>query len=119
MPIDTTTNTGTGKNWQRTQTLAGLHGQVTGGHPPWGDIAVVFNTSKVSDMVVYPAIDSGDYACACDTNFTSHFCGEWRNETACKEFWYCKWGPQGGTYSDHGRPRGRPAAALLIGERGR
>eukprot|EP00039_Didymoeca_costata_P015210 m.254668 g.254668 ORF g.254668 m.254668 type:complete len:508 (+) comp16176_c0_seq1:191-1714(+) len=58
---------------------------------PWGDVAVVFNTSYIRDMILLTSIDTGDWTCACDTNFTTDFCTQWTNISSCHEFWYCHW----------------------------
>jgi len=57
----------------------------------WGNVGVVFKTSYVRNMTILTAVDSGDFVCACDTNFTTTFCKTWTNETACNKFWYCSW----------------------------
>ena len=58
----------------------------------WGDVAVVFNRSLVDPMVLYTPVDSGDYTCACDATFTTHFCSAWSTKSTYIANWYCKWG---------------------------
>jgi hypothetical protein len=57
----------------------------------WGDTVVVFNNSYVKDMIMFAPIDTGDVSIACNSTFTSDFCNQWANVSACEEFWYCEW----------------------------
>ena len=56
----------------------------------WGDVAVVFNNSAVSDTLLLTPMDSGDYTCDC-TSFSKQFCAGWSNQSACQHFWYCRY----------------------------
>lgn len=87
----------------------------------WGDVAVVFNHSVVRDMVTLTGVDSGDFTCDCNTEFTSNFCAMYSNETACAHFWYCHWdrticrGGEGGTTAQTHNCAGWDGGRMLSG----
>eukprot|EP01062_Namystynia_karyoxenos_P066684 TRINITY_DN60608_c0_g1_i1.p2 TRINITY_DN60608_c0_g1~~TRINITY_DN60608_c0_g1_i1.p2 ORF type:complete len:524 (+),score=168.49 TRINITY_DN60608_c0_g1_i1:68-1573(+) len=59
----------------------------------WGDVGVVFNSSALHDALILTPTDTGDYVCACYTDFTDSFCATWTSggNASCSKFWYCTW----------------------------
>ena len=58
----------------------------------WGDVALIFNNSRVGDMALLTPMDSGDFSIGCNATFTQQLCSSWTNASACGKFWYCQWG---------------------------
>jgi hypothetical protein len=67
----------------------------------WGDVAVVFSNSYIRNATLLVPTDTGDFACACNHNFTTTFCKQW-NQSSCKRFWFCDWEFAEGGHGLHG-----------------
>ena len=65
----------------------------------------VFKNGYVRNMTLLTPVDSGDYVCGCDSNFTGHFCPHWSNASACGRFWSVVW---------QWWPKGPKAAAVCV-----